>query len=147
MVKYLSFIPLAAVVALSASCSFVKEGRVNQPAIVSKAKSAYVVRHENSTRDIDKYLESALADKGLRVTSGPISAKPAGADIYVEYVDRWKWDMAMYLWSLDVFVRNNRNGELVATGNFHQGFPHSFPNPEQKSKEVVDTIFSPAPAR
>lgn len=144
MRKYLMLLPLAALLSLSASCSFVKEGRVNQPAVVSKAKIAYVVRHENSSRDIDKFLESALADRGLRVTSGPIASKRADADIYVEYVDRWKWDMAMYLWSLDVFVRNNRNGELVATGNFHQGFPHSFPNPEQKSKEVIDSIFSKA---
>ncbi len=129
-------------ISLLPNCSFVKEGNIIQPAVIKSARSAYVVKPEDAGRDIEKYLEAALANQGLRVTSGPLEQKPKQVDVYVEYVDRWTWDVAMYLKSLDVYVKNNRNGELLATGNFHQGFPHSFPSPSGKCTEVIDSIFS-----
>ena len=123
------------------SCSFVDKGSVNRPAVIQQARTAYVVKPDDSSRDIEKYLETALSNNGLKAKSGSIADKPKQVDLYVEFVDRWTWDMAMYLKSLDVYVRDNRNGQLVGSGKFHQGFMHSFPSPSKKCQEVVDSIF------
>jgi hypothetical protein len=123
-----------------ASCSYVPPGSVNQPAELAKAKSVYVIR-ENPDNEVGVYIESALAQKGLRVSSGKLAAKPKTTDLYIDYVDRWDWDLVMYLKSLDVTLHSNRTGELLASGNFHQGFLHTFPDTRAKTKEVIDTIL------
>jgi hypothetical protein len=128
------------VASLSASCSYVERGRVAQPEVLAGAKSVYVVR-ENPSNEIGLHLESAFADRGLKVSSGPMTLKKKEADLYVEYVDRWTWDITMYLTSLDVTVKDNRNGEFVASGNFHQSLAHTYPNTAQKSREVVNAIY------
>ena len=138
------FLVAAALSVISASCSFVEKARVAQPGVLANAKSVYVVR-ENPSNEVGVHLEAAFADHGLKVTSGPLASKRKDADLYVEYVDRWQWDVTMYLKSLDVTVHDNRNGELVASGNFHQGFPHSFPNANEKSKAIVNSMFEKDP--
>jgi len=100
----------------------------------------YVVR-DNPSNEVGLHLESAFAGRGLKVSSGPMASKKKDADLYVEYVDRWNWDITMYMTSLDVTVRDNRNGQFVASGNFHQSLAHSYPNTAQKSREVVDAIY------
>src|SRR4026209_1910343 len=56
-------------------------------------KSSYVVRHANSTRDIDLFIQESLVERGVVATSGPVENKPSDVDFYVEYVDRWSWDV------------------------------------------------------
>ena len=58
------------------------------------------------------FLKDAFAKKGLRAQAGPQSGK-GGADLHVTFVDRWHWDMAMYLRTLDVSVIDNRSGKEV----------------------------------
>jgi len=142
MVIRFPLVLVAGCFAMLSSCSFVRKPEVNQPQVLATAKSVYVVR-DNPSNEAGAFIESAIAQRGLQVTSGPMATKRKEADLYVEYVDSWAWDITMYLKSLRVTVRDNKNGTLVASGRFHQGFPHSFPNAAVKSKEVVDKIFTP----
>ncbi len=139
-------LPLVAllVAPLFVSCSYVPPGSINQQSELSKARSAYVVRDDPAS-EVGAYLESSLAAKGLKVYSGKAEARHKDTDIYVTYVDRWDWDLTMYLKSLDISVKSTKTDQLLASGNFHQGFFHTFPDTRGKTKEVVDSIFLNSP--
>jgi hypothetical protein len=136
------YVSLVLVALTVGGCSTVNPGRLYNGARLSDYKTAYVVRHANSTRDVDAFVQEALSDHGIKSQVGPIEAKPKDVDFYVEYVDHWRWDLTMYLWSLDIRVERNSDGTLLGTGSFKQGFPHSFPDPKRKTHEVVDQIFA-----
>ncbi|MGC4015361.1 MAG: hypothetical protein QM755_12725 [Luteolibacter sp.] len=123
------------------SCSQTFQAKVPHPETIRSAKSAHVVRHENSNRDIDLYLKNALVSKGVRATNGP-GSRPA--DLEVTYVDRWHWDLAMYLRTLDVSVTDPKTGKEVASAIYRNSFIHVFPDAEKTSQHLVDDIFSKA---
>ena len=129
---------------LAASCSQTKSVSVSQPSVIKSARSAYVVKPDDSSRDIEIFLKDSLATKGLNSKTGSISSKPSSADIYVTYLDRWHWDMTMYLRTLDISVINNRNGEEVATGKYRNSALHGYPDPKKTCEELVDKIFAEA---
>ena len=110
-------------------------------------KRAYVVHDPGSTYGCANAAEEALTARGLQVTSGYIKDKPADADFYVEVIDRWQWDVAMFLASLDIRFVDNATGDLIATGNFRQStFFHTFPDQKEKTFEVIASIYNTQPA-
>lgn len=129
---------------LAASCAETRNATVTQPAVIKNARSAYVVKPGDSSRDVDVFLKDAVAKKGVRTQAGPLSAKPASADVYITYVDRWHWDMAMYLRTLDVSVVDNRSGKEVATAMYRNSALHGYPDPRKTSEELVDLIYQKA---
>ena len=100
-----------------------------------------MVKHENSSRDIDAYLRNGFAKRGYLATSGPKAEMPADAQFYVTYVDRWTWDMAMYLVSLDVTMHDAKSGTVVNSSRYKNGFLHTFPSPSGKSDELVARLL------
>lgn len=109
-------------------------------------KRAYVVHDPGSTYGCANAAEEALIARGLTVTSGFIQDKPADADFYVEVIDRWQWDLAMYLASLDIRFVDNATGDLITLGTFRQGAFHTFPDQKQKTFEVIASMYSRQPA-
>src|SRR5687767_2913989 len=95
------FAAIASAAFLAASCGETRKATVSNPPVIKSARSAYVVKPSDSSRDVEVFLKDALSKKGLQAHQGSMSAKPASADIYVTFVDRWHWDMAMYLRTLD----------------------------------------------
>jgi hypothetical protein len=134
---------IASLLALVSGCSTVQPGKRYGDVRLESLKTAYVVRHAKSSRDIDTYIQEALAEHGVKASRGPMEAKPKDVGFYVEYVDRWQWDLTMYLWSLDIRFEDNATGELIASGSFRQRFPHSFPDPQKKVSEVIEQIYRP----
>ncbi len=101
----------------------------------------HVVKHDNSSRDIDVYLRNAFAKRGFQSTSGPQAEMPSGAQFYVTYVDRWYWDLAMYLVSLDVTMHDAKSGTVVNSSRYKNGIFHTFPSPEKKSDILVARLL------
>jgi len=111
-------------------------------------KRAYVVHDPGSTYGCANAAAEALTAKGLTVTSGYIHDKPADTDFYIEVVDRWKWDLAMFLASLEIRFVDNATGDLIAIGTFRQStFFHTFPDQRQTTFEVIASIYSKEPAQ
>jgi hypothetical protein len=110
-------------------------------------KTAYVVHDPGSTYGCANAAEEALTARGLKVTSGPIQDKPADTDFYVEVIDRWQWDVAMFLASLEIHLVDNATGNLIAAGTFRQStFFHTFPDQKEKTFEVIASIYKTQPA-
>jgi hypothetical protein len=80
----------------------------------------HVVHQPEDARGIDRVLAAALRQHGFEVTHGPASGRPAGTRAVLEYEDRWKFDMRMYLIYLRLDVRRVGTDVLLATAQSYQ---------------------------
>lgn len=141
--KTLKLISVALIVAVC-GCSTIRKPQIYSYDTVQSIRTAYVVKHDKSTRNVEIYIQKALVRKGIEASYGPLSEKPDSVDVYITYVDRWNWDGVMYLRSLSVSVYDNKTDELLATGkykNFWRFLIRTFPNPNRKTQQVVDSII------
>src|SRR5712675_1516730 len=97
-------IPLVGMLALSSGCAVNRAtANVSPDADIGKVKSFYVVKSQGDERAIDKLISDNLQKRGFRVTGGPQTASaPAGVDAVVTYIDKWMWDITMYMLELTV---------------------------------------------
>jgi hypothetical protein len=129
---------------LAASCAETKKATVINPAVIKSARSAYVVKPDDSSRDVELFLKGAFSGRGVSAQTGSLAGKPASADVYVTFVDRWHWDMAMYLRTLDVSVVDNRSGKEVATAMYRNSALHGYPDARKTSEELIGLIYQQA---
>src|SRR5258706_1627498 len=116
-------------------CSSIVESKYYAKHVrLESMKKAYVVHDPGSTYGCANDAAEALTARGLTVTSDYMQDTPADTDFYVEVVDRWQWDVAMFLASLDIRFVDNATGDLIAIGTFRQStFFHTFPDTRQKT--------------
>lgn len=138
---------LLTILAISQSgCSSVVDAKRYKDVSLDSLKKAHVVREPNSTQGCELAAREVLTQRGLAVSYGPLQEKPKDVDFYVELVDRWQWDVAMYLVALDIQFKDNATGELIAKGWFKQStFFHTFPDQAKKTAEVVDAVYNAPP--
>ncbi|HEX7653837.1 MAG TPA: hypothetical protein VF607_10040, partial [Verrucomicrobiae bacterium] len=123
-------------------CSTVTEGRQLTKTDLNTLKSGYVVVAKRGNTTIAGYILADLAQRDIRVTSGDLMDKPADVDFYVTYQEHWNWDVAVYLDTLDIQFYDNKTGVMLAAGSFRNNkIMEQFPNPRDKTKEVVDCAF------
>ncbi|MFH1905358.1 MAG: hypothetical protein ABIK53_07560 [bacterium] len=136
--------PITILLALSllSGCSVVRIPQAYNYDKIQSIKTAYVVKNDKSTRNIGLYIQKAISRRGIRTSYGPLGEKPDSVDVYVTYVDMWKWDLTIYFQALDVMIYDNKTNELLAVGAFHNRWLHSWPNPNKKVQQVVDSIFA-----
>lgn len=123
-------------------CSSVGPAKLHGSKPVDSFKSAYVVVATGGNPNIGGFVQGGLARRNIKTAIGPLKDKPADVDFFVNYKERWNWDMAVYLESLDVEFVDNADGKTIATSQFRQGFFHSFPDPRTKTFEVIDSIYN-----
>jgi hypothetical protein len=80
-----------------------------------------------------------LRTKGVVVTTG-VQAPPSSVDAVVTYVDRWTWDMSMYMLELTITIREPRTDFPLATGNSLHTSLTRLSDTEMVS-EVIDNIW------
>jgi hypothetical protein len=86
------------------------------PAEARQPGATFAVRHQpQDQRGLDALIAQTLRARGLQVV--PEDAHP---DYVVSYLDRWQWDMRMYLIDLRIDVRDADTNVLVATGRSYQ---------------------------
>jgi len=108
---------------------------------LSKVKSVYIVHSDKDTRNVDKELQKAFKKRGIEATVGPVQAPPYAADASVTYVDKWFWDITLYLLELTVTVRSPANDFPMATGHsLHTSLSRK--SPEEMTDEVVGNILA-----
>lgn len=128
---------------LLVSCSSITQPKA--PSVnIPEGASVHVVKHENSSRDIDVYLRDAFAKRGFRATSGTKAEMPSASQFYVTYLDRWYWDIAMYLVSLDVTLFDAKTNAVVNSGRYKNSYFHTFPSPSGKADELVARLLGKA---
>ncbi len=130
---------VTAFVLMIAGCATSNSVMVN-PGTTLQVRSAYVVLHQGNSSDMDAHIQRELMAHGVQVTAGPEMQHP-DADVIVRYSDNWKWDMAMYLRSLDIQMYDTSSGGLVATASWKNSAMHGFHSADGVVKNVIDQIF------
>lgn len=103
-------------------------------------KSIYVVQHADDKYKVAEIVRDNLTKRGYQVTVGDELQPPYPADAVVKYVDKWMWDITMYMIELTITVRNPSNDFPTLTGNsLHTSLTRK--SPEAMVQEVLDNIL------
>jgi hypothetical protein len=138
--KKLIIVLFAAASLLLSGCSTSSRVVVN-PGSTLVVKTAYVVLHGGNSEDVDAHVQRELMAHGIAVKAGPELADP-GTDIIVRYSDNWRWDMTMYLRSLDIQIYNAKSGTLMGSGTWKNSAMHGYHSAEKVTRKVMDEIFA-----
>lgn len=143
MQKFLKLLAMLGLVAsLTTGCAVNRAtGTVDPSANLSALKTMYV---KKTADDDNTYtlIADKLRSKGLTVTTGS-EAAPGNVDAVVTYIDKWMWDITMYMLELTITIRDPKTDFPLATGNsFHTSLTRL--SPKEMVNEVVDNIYKGA---
>lgn len=140
MIKLAALLGLVA--ALTTGCAVNRAtGSVDPSVNLSSLKTMYVKKlpDDDNTYSL---IADKLRAKGLTVTTGT-DAPPSGVDAVVTYLDKWMWDITMYMLELTITIRDPKSDFPMATGNsFHTSLTRL--SPKEMVNEVVDNIYKGA---
>jgi hypothetical protein len=112
---------------------------VDPSADLASIDSMHVTKFEEDQREIDLLIADRLELMGYAVTTG--DQIPAGADAVVTYIDKWFWDITMYMLELTITIREPGSNYPLASGNsFHTSLTRL--SSEEMVEEVLTNIFS-----
>lgn len=105
-------------------------------------KSFYVVKSPKDKENVDQLIKDFLIKQGYSVTSGPELTSPYPADGVVTYIDKWFWDITMYMLELTVNIRQPNNFPVAVGNSFHTSLTRK--SPPEMVEEVMTNIFKKA---
>ena len=140
--RMLPVMALAGFIALASGCAVNRATATLSPgADLAKVKTAYVVRHDKDKYKVNELIKTKLESRGYAVTTGPETTAPVAADISVTYLDKWMWDITMYMLELTVDFRDPKTNFPLASGNsLHTSLTRK--SPEEMVDEVLNNIFA-----
>lgn len=110
----------------------------------------YVVHQPRDKERIDTLIADNLRMRGVKASNGD-GPPPTNANAVITYVDKWMWDITMYLLQLTVTVRDPKTDSLMATANsYHSSLTRL--SPAEMVNEVMNNIYNgkitePAPLK
>lgn len=134
---------LGVITSLSTGCAVNRAtGSVDPSTNLSALKTMYVKKIPAEDGGTNELIAEKLRSKGVTVTTGT-DTPPSNIDAVVTYVDRWMWDITMYMLELTVTIRDPKTDFPMATGNsFHTSLTRL--SPKEMVNEVVDNIYKGA---
>lgn len=140
--KKLGFTLAALLLAVASSgCANRATAKVDPSADLTAIKTMHVVKIPEETAGIDTLIADDLRRRGYTVTQGV--EKPSSVDATVTYIDRWMWDITMYLLELTVTIRDGKTEFPLATGNsMHTSLTRK--SPPAMVDEVMNNIYKEA---
>lgn len=133
---------LCLILPIFTGCANHATGSISATTDLKSLKTMYVKKYPSDNSDVDLQIADKLRTKGVKVTTGAEEVPPGNFDAIVSYVDRWMWDITMYMIELTVTIRDPKNNELLATGN---SMHTSLTRKSQLAMidEVVNNIYNP----
>ena len=111
---------------------------VDKTADLSALKRLHVVKVKEDDRGVETLIASRLGEMGYAATTGP--EKRTDVDANVTYIDKWYWDITMYMLELTIAIRDPKTDFPLATGNsFHTSLTRK--SPKEMVDEVTANIF------
>jgi hypothetical protein len=102
------------------ACVGSTSGQISIPQDQVEGSVFFVERHDKDGRDLASSIAEALRSRGLSASSGTSDQRPGDLDFVVTYVDRWNWDMRMYLSDLRIELRDPIDSSLMGYGQSSQ---------------------------
>lgn len=130
---------LELVALLTTGCASRATVSVDPSTNLSALKIIYVKKIPADDGGINVLIADKLRSKGITVTTG-IEMPPNNVDAVVTYIDKWTWDITMYMVELTVTIRDPQTDFPIATGNaYHSSLTRQ--SPKKMVDEVVDNIY------
>jgi hypothetical protein len=131
--------------ALTTGCAVNRATATADPlARLDSLKVLHVRHFEKDQRGVDQLVAANLRARGYTVSTGP--SAPDKVDAVVTYVDKWFWDITMYMLELTINVREPKTDYPLASGNsYHTSLTRKAP-PEMID-EVLTNIFKEGKAK
>jgi len=144
MLKRLACIfPVLIAFALLPGCATRSTATVTPGTDLAALKKFYVIKAPEDKRGIENLIRDNLVKRGFTAVAGP-ELPSYEADAAITYVDRWVWDITMYMVELTIVVRNPANKFPLASGNaFYTSMVRK--TPEEMVDEVLNNIFKAKP--
>ncbi|HEX2929509.1 MAG TPA: hypothetical protein VHV54_07335, partial [Candidatus Binatia bacterium] len=110
-------------------CSNRATATISPGADLSKIKSFYVVHQPKDTHSIHYLIRDKLVKDGFTAVAGPeLPQASYQTDSVITYVDRWVWDITLYLLELTVTLRDAATNFPQAVGNsYHTSLTRKSP--------------------
>ena len=139
MKRLLSLLFACVMLAATTGCAVNRASASLMPdADLSKVKSVYVVKAPEDERGVDELIKKNLAKRGYQVQGGPEQKPPYTTDAVVTYVDKWMWDITMYMIELTITVRNQASFPMATGNSLHTSLTRK--SPEEMVDEVLTNI-------
>jgi hypothetical protein len=110
---------------------------------LSKVKSVYVVKQPNDGRGVDELIKTNLEKRGYQVTGGAGQTPPYKTDAVLTYIDKWYWDITMYMIELTITVRDPSDFPLATGNSLHTSLTRK--SPPEMVDEVLTNIIKAKP--
>lgn len=137
LLKLISAVTVVA--ALTTGCAVNRaSANVDPAAKLDTLKTLHVSKHDKDGRGVNKLIADKLRSSGFQVSTD--SPAPDKVDAIVTYVDKWMWDITMYMLELTINIREPKTDYPLATGNsYHTSLTRK--SPPEMVDEVVDNIL------
>ena len=111
---------------------------VDPSANLSTIKTIHVVQAPEDGRKINDVIATRLTQMGFVASTG--LSKRNDVDANMTYVDRWMWDITMYMLELTIVLRDPSTDFALATGNsYHTSLTRQ--SPQEMVQEVTSNMF------
>jgi hypothetical protein len=130
---------LVVVVPLFTGCAVNRATATLDPsANLDAIKSMHVVQIPGSDGIVSNLIVDKLRSKGYTVTTS--TEKTTQTDAVVTYLDKWMWDITMYMLELTITIRDPKTDYPLASGNsYHTSLTRK--SPTEMVDEVIENIF------
>lgn len=140
--RLIATVTLGLSVLLMSGCAVNKATATLTPGTdLAKMKTAYVVKQPKDNHNIDELIKANLEKRGYVVTKGPELQGGYASDVAITYIDKWMWDITMYMIELTVQIRDPKSNFPLATGNsMHTSLTRK--SPPEMVDEVINNILT-----
>jgi hypothetical protein len=138
MIKIGSLVMACFAIAAFSGCANRATAKVDPSADFAALKTVHVVKIPEETAGINTLIADDLRGRGYTVSTSTEAV--SNVDAVVTYVDRWMWDITMYLLELTVTIREPKTDFPMATGNSLHGSLTRL-SPREMVEEVMGNIF------
>jgi len=129
---------IIAISALSGCAVNRSTATIDPSANMGSIKTIHIKKFGPDKHSLDVLIADKARSMGLTTTTGDTTA--ANADAVITYVDKWMWDITMYMIELTIQVRDPKTDFTLAVGNsYHTSLTRK--NPTEMVDEVMANIF------
>jgi len=111
---------------------------VDPSANLDSIKTIHVKKFGPDKHSLDTLIAGKARNMGFTATTGETPA--ANTDVLITYIDKWMWDITMYMIELTIQVRDPKTDFTLAVGNsYHTSLTRK--SPAEMVDEVMTNIF------
>ncbi|MDO8771833.1 MAG: SHOCT domain-containing protein [Burkholderiaceae bacterium] len=131
---------LAIVASLTTGCANRMTANVSPSTDLSALRTMYVKHNPSDNSGVNSEIADKLRSKGVTVAMGS-EAPSRQFDAIVTYLDKWVWDMSMYMLELTITIRDPKTESPKAMGNsYHTSLTRK--SQTEMVNEVIDNIYN-----